>query len=374
MDKLSQLLCEYTGRKYCILTGRATSGAYIAYKSIAPEGGRVLLPDIVCPHPASAALYAGLEPVFCDVDLQTFTMDIDSMKSVMDTFDDIKVVMPVHLYGHIANLKEIIQEASRRDIRVIEDAAQSIGGYLKNKPLGSFGDCSLLSFGRTKILDVGYGGAVLTDDAVLAERMQIENDYLSERPSDIDTCSQLYRKVFYTLYPLAKEYPSLNDLFLPLPKIFKEMYLFKFDRKQEEKALHAWDSLEEYCVKRKRNGQLYRKLLDHPDILHPLYQEGAVPWRYTFLLKSKQQKKITEKLRLENIDVSNWYSPLHRWYLSGKKQDENIFRNSIHLETRVINLWLEPSMEISTIHRTTNTILQILNAEENDKNEQIKRR
>ena len=361
MKELSQLLCEYTGRKYCVLTGRATSGAYTAYKAIAPEGGRVLLPDVVCPHPASAALYAGLEPVFCDIDLQTFTMDIDSMKSVMDSFDDIKAVMPVHLYGHIANMEEIIQEAESRNIRVIEDAAQSLGGNLEGRPLGCFGDCSLFSFGRTKILDVGYGGAVLTDDAVLADNMQAENDQLPERPSEIGTYFKLYRKVHYTLKSLAKEHHVLNDLFLPLPEIFKGIYLYKLDAKQPENVLHAWGNLEKILSVRKRNEQLYRQLLVHPDILHPVNQEGAVPWRYTFLLKSERQQEVTEKLRVQGIDVSNWYDPLHRWYASGKKQDPDIFRNSINLGQQVINLWIEPSVKAGTVRKIAKTLLQILN-------------
>lgn len=362
MKELTQLLCEYTGRKYCVLTGCATTGAYVAYKAIAPDGGRVLLPDVVCPHPASAALYAGLEPVFCDVDLQTFTMDVESMKFVMDSFSDIKVVMPVHLYGHIANMDEIIQVASNRGVRVIEDAAQSLGANQDGRPLGSFGDCSLLSFGRTKILDVGYGGAVLTDDLALAEIMQVETDQLPERPSNIGTQHELYRKVYYTLKPLAKEYPVLHDLFLPFPEIFKDIYLYKLDAKQAERVLSAWDSLENICSARKRNGQLYRALLDHPDISHSVNQEGAVPWRHTFLLKSGRQQEVTEKLRAKGIDVSNWYDPLHRWYASGKKQDPNIFRNSVRLEQQVINLWIEPLVEASAVRRIAETLLQILNA------------
>jgi len=167
--QLEDRLCAYFGRKHCCVTGRGATAIYLALRALPLKAGKVVLPAVVCPSPANAAMYAGFDPTFCDVSLQDYNMDVSSLEQVLSQYDDVVAVMPVHLYGYPADMDEIIGVARRKGLYVIEDAAQAMGGKYKGKKLGSLGDMSIISFGHTKILDIGWGGAVLTDDEGLAK-------------------------------------------------------------------------------------------------------------------------------------------------------------------------------------------------------------
>ncbi|KKL06238.1 hypothetical protein LCGC14_2598050, partial [marine sediment metagenome] len=159
---LEEQIANYVGRKYCFLVGRATTAIYLAIKIYGFKSGNIIIPSIVCPNPIFPVIYNDLEPRFCDINLNDFTLDFDSFKKQVN--ENTKAVIPINLYGYPANYNEIIPFCKENNIKVIEDAAQSFGGSYNGKKMGSFGDISVISFGHTKIIDVNSGGAVLTDD------------------------------------------------------------------------------------------------------------------------------------------------------------------------------------------------------------------
>ena len=361
--RLEDKLCAYFGRKHCCVTGRGATAIYLALRALPVKTGKVVLPAVVCPSPANAALYAGFDPIFCDVSLEDYNMDVSSLEKVLSQHDDVVAVMPVHLYGQPADMDEIIGVARRKGLYVIEDAAQAMGGEYKGRKMGSLGDMSIISFGHTKILDIGWGGAVLTDDEGLAKRIREELGNIPEWPTNINDMFAEYRKVYYALKPLTELNDQLNDLFLPLPFVYREMYLFKLTDSQADMILARLDELERIVQKRRDNAREYKKRLQHPDIIHPRYSEDGVPWRYTFLLRQDNQKHVTDRMRVEGFDISNWYPPLHRWYASGKAQDPSMFKNAEFLSKHVINLWVEPSVTLRQIGRTCETLLRVLTEE-----------
>ncbi|HYR57690.1 MAG TPA: DegT/DnrJ/EryC1/StrS family aminotransferase, partial [Chthoniobacteraceae bacterium] len=74
IERLEARLCDQLGRRHCIVAGRGATAIYLALRALPAKRGKVVLPSILCPSPASAALYAGLEPIFCDVSLSDFNM------------------------------------------------------------------------------------------------------------------------------------------------------------------------------------------------------------------------------------------------------------------------------------------------------------
>jgi len=363
VHRLEDELCTYFGRKHCCLTGRGATAIYLALRALPAKIGRVVLPAVVCPSPANAALYAGFDPIFCDVSLEDYNMDVTSLERVFSQHDDAVAVMPVHLYGQPADMDKIVGVARRKGLYVIEDAAQAMGGEYKGRKLGSLGDISIISFGHTKILDIGWGGAVLTDDEELARRIREELRNVPECPANINDVFAEYRKVYYTIKPLSELNDRLNDLFLPLPFIYREMYLFRLAESQAGLILSRLDELEGIVQKRRDNAREYERRLQHPDIIHPKHSENGAPWRYTFLLRQDNQKHITDRMRAEGFDISNWYPPLHRWYASGKAQDPSLFQNAEFLGKHVVNLWVEPSVTPEQIEETCETLLRVLTEE-----------
>jgi len=357
---LEQALAARLNRKHCVLTGRAASAIHIALKALDLRPGKVVVPTVSCPSPASVPLYSGHQPIFCDVSLRDFNMCPESLQRVLSDHPDVSAIMPVHLYGQAAPMPEILKIASAHGLPVIEDAAQALGASLEGKPLGSWGDVSVVSFGHTKTLDVGWGGAALTDDDALAGRLRQEATLLPAKPAHINLLFEQWRRVYYGLIQLTEMNEALHALFLPLPEIFRDIYLFALDEGVSSDVLDALPHLDEYIAARRAYARAYRAGLQHPALQHPEMDAGNAPWRYSFLVSNGLQKSVTDALRAEKIDASNWYLPLHRWYVSGRAQDRELFSNANRLAAEVVNLWVAPNLPARRLEQTCEVIHKVL--------------
>lgn len=359
-SRLEQVLAERLERKHCILTGRGASAIHIALRALQLKPGKVIVPATACVSPASVPLFSGHQPIFCDIRLQDFNMCPHSLRQVLNDHPDAVAIMPVHLYGQPAPLNEILALAEEYKLPVIEDAAQAFGASYQGKPVGAWGDISVVSFGHTKTLDVGWGGAALTDDNELARQLRHEATLLPTQPLHINRLFSEWRQVYYSLIALTEINPDFNALFLPLPDIFREMYLFAFEEDKAQSILEALQQLDDIVSERQANARAYRTALQHPALQHQDIDEQSAPWRYSFLVPNGLQKPITQALRAANIDVSNWYPPLYHWYASGRMQHHGLFPNADHLGANVINLWVNPGLPKYRIEQTTDIIHDVL--------------
>lgn len=157
------------GASRAILTDSGTSALVLALRAAVPRGGVVGLPGYACVDLTAAALHAGVRVRVYDIDPTSLSPDLDSVRRMLSRGVDAIVV--AHLFGFPANVPAVAELASAAGVPVIEDAAQAAGGMLGGRRLGSFGDLSLLSFGRGKGLCAGGGGALLLRDGSLATRV-----------------------------------------------------------------------------------------------------------------------------------------------------------------------------------------------------------
>ncbi len=354
-DSLSALetrLATMLGRKHCIVAGRGATAIFLALRALDRPTGKIVLPAVVCPSPASVALYAGFEPIFCDISLEDFNLDPAALTQVLATHPDVVAVMPVHLYGQAAPMDEITAIARARGLWVIEDAAQAFGGSYRAQPLGSLGDISIISFGHTKTLDTGWGGAALTDDDALAERMRVERTKLPFCPANIDALYGEYRRVYYALKPLADANPRYDELFLPLPGLFRDLHLFTLDAARVAPIHAALDRLPDLVAARRAHAGYYRAELESAGLHLPRSDAGAAPWRFSFLAGAGRAEGLTSALRAVGMEASNWYPALHRWYAAGRAQDEKLFPNATRLTREIVNLWVEPRLTAAQRERT----------------------
>jgi len=141
------------------------------------------------------------------------------------------------------------------------------------------------------------------------------------------------------------------------------MYLFQINEEISENILKEIGNLERNVAIRKDNASEYQRMLIHPHIIHPTYKEEGVFWRYSFLVKGDLQNRVSERMRQEGFDISNWYPPIHHWYESGQRQNKNLFKNAEYFAKHVCNLWTEPSQSKDRIRDTINTLLKIINEE-----------
>ena len=168
LKEFEKSFADYIGVKYAIATSSCTGALHIALMALGiGPGDEVIVPDITWVASANAVLYVGAIPVFADVELESWCLDPYSFESLITSRT--KAVIPVHLYGHPAKMDEIISIAERYNIRVVEDAAPSIGAQYKGQRTGSFGDFSAFSFQGAKLAVTGEGGMLLTDNRQLYE-------------------------------------------------------------------------------------------------------------------------------------------------------------------------------------------------------------
>jgi dTDP-4-amino-4,6-dideoxygalactose transaminase len=355
ISELETRLARLLGRRHCVLAGRGAAAIYLALRGLGRERGKVVLPAVVCPSPANVTLYAGFKPVFCDINLDDFNMDPASLTRVLDAHPDAVAVMPVHLYGQTAPMDEIRAIANARGLPVVEDAAQAFGSVYRGKLAGSLGDISIISFGHTKLLDTGWGGAALTDDDRIAARMRQECADLPRCPTHIAALYAQYRRVYYALEPLAKSDPRLEELFAPVPDLFRDMHLFGLEETRVEAIASALDRYLSLAEARRVRADHYRRELELSGVHLPRHDPEAVLWRFSFLVGSGRAAGLTAMLRAEGIDASNWYPTLHRRY-AGSTQSDVLFPNALRLSAEVVNLWVEPRISETQIKRTCDLI------------------
>ena len=160
---------EYVGVKYAMATSSCTGAQQIALMalSIGP-GDEVIVPDQTWVATANAVRYVGAIPVFADIELDTWNIDIQSIEKLITS--KTKAIVAVHMYGHPARMTGIVALANKYGLKVVEDAAPAIGAEWEGKRCGSFGDFAGFSFQGAKLMVTGEGGMLVTNDDELYQR------------------------------------------------------------------------------------------------------------------------------------------------------------------------------------------------------------
>ena len=166
--------CE-TGNGVTFNSG--TSALLASYHSLGiSEGDDVVVPSFTFAATVTPLLFLDANPVFVDINEETYTMDIESVKEKLSR--DTKAIVPVHLYGHPADMDSLKDLAEDYDARLIEDACQAHGAKYKGEKVGGIGDIGCFSFFPSKNLTVaGEGGIAVTDDDELAEKLERFRDH-----------------------------------------------------------------------------------------------------------------------------------------------------------------------------------------------------
>jgi UDP-2-acetamido-2-deoxy-ribo-hexuluronate aminotransferase len=171
-------LAKYHGSKHCIPCANGTDALQIAMMALDIKAGdEVITPSFTYIATVEVAALLGIKPIFIEVDAKTFCMDVTTIEKAITP--KTKAIVPVHLYGHAANMEAIMQIAAAHNLFVIEDNAQGIGNNYTFtdgtiKKTGSIGHIGCTSFYPSKNLGAyGDGGAMFTDDDALANKLRM---------------------------------------------------------------------------------------------------------------------------------------------------------------------------------------------------------
>lgn len=180
VERFEEEFASYVGMKHCISVANGTDAIEIALRALGIGPGDEV---ITVSHTAVATVAAidlvGATPVLIDIDPETFTLDCNCMEETLKSRRDrVRAIIPVHLYGHPAEMSSVMATARAFDLRVVEDCSQAHGARYQGSQVGTFGDIATFSFYPTKNLGaIGDGGAVLTNCSDLAERAEALRQY-----------------------------------------------------------------------------------------------------------------------------------------------------------------------------------------------------
>jgi dTDP-4-amino-4,6-dideoxygalactose transaminase len=158
-DKFS----AFTGSPFCSATSSCTTALHIAMAILGLKpGDEVIVPAFTWIATPNVVEYMRAKPVFCDIDLKTFNMDVSQLESLITR--KTVGILPVHLFGLSADLDPILKIAKRHKLWIVEDAACGFGARYKGKHVGRFGDIGAFSFHPRKAITTGEGGMLTTED------------------------------------------------------------------------------------------------------------------------------------------------------------------------------------------------------------------
>ncbi|WP_457600238.1 DegT/DnrJ/EryC1/StrS family aminotransferase [Hydrogenivirga sp.] len=227
---------EFVGVGHCYTVCSGTTALFIALRALGVDkGDRVIVPAMSFMATIDAVYLACGEPVVVDVD-EFFTMDLNQLEDAVKRFNP-KVVMPVHLYGGMADMEGLMFLAEKYGFYVVEDAAQAHGAELKGRKAGAWGHIGAFSFYASKNVPMGEGGALTTDDPQLAKKIEQWIDF-GDHPAFNVRITE-FQAAIGTLQ--LRKLKERNERRREIAKRYTEAFSFKFiTPKERENSYHVY--------------------------------------------------------------------------------------------------------------------------------------
>lgn len=333
LKRFERAFADYLGVRFALATSSCTGALHLALLGLGiGPGDEVLVPEITWVASASAVVYCGARPVFVDVDSQTWCLDVDSARRAITPRT--RAVMPVHLYGHPANMVALTRLAREHGLFVVEDAAPALGAEVNGRKVGSLGHVAAFSFQGAKIMTTGEGGMLVTDDERLFERVK----QLADHGRDP------YRQFQVTMTG----------------------YKYKMSNLQAALGLAQLERIDELVTKKRILFDLYRKRLEN---VVGLQLNTERPWaRNSYWMTSVilderlgvSRDQVIAGLRQRSIDSRPFFPPLSSLPMYENRQEQNPV--AYRVSRQGINLPSGHNLTEADIDRVCRVLLQQLPA------------
>ena len=275
--------------KHCVAVANGTVAIETVLLALGlGMGDEVIVSDYTFVASASAVVAANAVPVFCDIDPETFVLDVDKFESLITSRT--RAVIAVHLGGNPVEMDRLCEIASKNGLKVVEDCAHAHGSRYRGKRTGNWGDAGTFSFQASKVLTAGEGGAIVCNDDLLAERIYSVSD-----------CGRKPGKYFYSHYEYGTNYrlPELNAALLrsQLKKLPAQHALRNGNARYLADRLNSIDGI---TVMKPTDGA--------EEIGYYVYPFIFDPSKFENITKEGFKRKLNEN----GIPTDDCYPPLHR--------------------------------------------------------------
>ena len=346
--KFEEAFAKFHGVKFGVAVTSGTTALHLALSTIdVGPGDEVIVPAFTFISTASVVLQQNAIPVFADIDPITYCIDPANVEDKIT--EKTKAIIPVHLAGHPAEIKQIMEIARDHNLVVVEDCAQAHSARYKGKLVGTWGDIGCFSFYQTKNITAGEGGIVITDNEELANSLRLKKEHGS---------------------PSWYKYETLG-------------YNYQMTELQAVILLVQLKKLEYFNKKRKINAKLYKENLEELDVILPQVKPNCDHVFHIFeVLLPKQfpkgRERFVKAVKAENVPITVCYpTVLYKSDLFVRKKvykfgcpfncpyySRNIDYSlsapvAEDISSRVFTLMTDPSLDAEIIKDTSDAIAKV---------------
>ena len=277
VKQFEEEIADYCGVKYALAASNGTTALHLTYLGAGLQpGDEVIIPGFAFLAAANITMHMGAKPVFAEVDPETWCLTAQAVEECITP--KTRAVVPIHTYGNICEMDDILEIAGEKNLIVIEDAAEAFASRYKDRQAGSMGFMGLFSFHATKTITTGEGGMVLTNDELSYKKMALYRSH------------GMLRKRHYW-----HELPGYN---------------FRLTNLQAALGCAQFKHIDKICRERKRIHSGYiENLTDIQGITLQRFNNTVDPvlWAFSVKLDSKAypqgRDKVIEQLKAQNIET-----------------------------------------------------------------------
>ena len=338
--KLENKILFRSNKKYCVVTGNATTAIYLTIKSLNLNKPKVLIPNSVCHNVHLAVILAGAIPCFIDINKKNF--GIDTLK--LDKVGKPNIVLATHSYGNPCDIFKVQKFCRKNNILLIEDCALVSGARKNKKYFGDYGNFSIFSFGKDKIMDLGFGGAVVTNNFHIYQKIKLmlrKLKFVSSKKIEAINKMNSYYKEIYNNYFLNNNYSKIYPIYNRKIISRSRNYLYKLSNSQilqVNKRYYMIDRLIEKKINQHTKILKIFKKYNFNSVKVFKINKHSVPWKFNLLVK-KNRNYLFKKLLESKLPVSSWYAP-NNLFVS-KNLNFKYLKNSIEISNNILNLPLD---------------------------------
>jgi len=327
LEKFESDFCRYSKAKYAIAVSNCTAALHLSLMALGlKENDEVIIPDLTFVADANAVLACNAKPVVADINKENFFLSISSIKK--NITKKTKAIIPVHIYGQVCNIDEILDLAKDNNLKVVEDCAHAVGTFHKSKHVGTLGSTGCFSFYPTKNITTAEGGMVTTNSKEIAEKVR-------------QLRSHGMTKSLKSRY--SSEYPWVFDIVEP-------GYNYRLDEIRSALGITQLKRIKKINELRKKASLYYHKSLqDIPGIILPdMVEDQSHSYHLYTIRVTKPYKlsrnKLYKKLKDNGIRTTVYWMPIHEYAAYRKFAKKSSIVNTTKTYDEILALPLFPNI------------------------------
>jgi perosamine synthetase len=327
LEKFESDFCKYSKSKYAIAVSNCTAALHLSLMALGiKENDEVIIPDLTFVADANAVLACNAKPVVADINKENFFMSLSNIKK--NITKKTKAIIPVHIYGQVCNIDEILDLAKDNNLKVVEDCAHAVGTFYKSKHVGTIGNTGCFSFYPTKNITTAEGGMVTTNSKEVAEKIR-------------QLRSHGMTKSLKSRY--SSEYPWVFDIIEP-------GYNYRLDEIRSALGITQLKRIKKINELRKKASLYYYKNLQNiPGIILPDMVNDKTHSYHLYTIRVTKPFKLSrnqlyKKLKNNGIRTTVYWMPIHEYAAYRKFTKKSSIVNTAKMYDEILALPLFPNI------------------------------